>query len=112
MENKILEPRYVNPTKPLRERNYFFVALIFIISFFGYSMWVLHQEAPTIPVVRKWHYSQQHYYSHSDSIYTYKTDTLIMPKSGNIAIGYKALHSTTGTLNVFIGVESGRRIDE
>lgn len=56
MKDKILEPRYATPQEPLYERNYFFVALLLIISFFSYSMWILHQEAPTIPVVQEWKY--------------------------------------------------------
>lgn len=62
MNSEILEPRYIDPAKPPHERNYFFVVLLLIVLFFGYSMWILHWEASTIPIVRKWRYPQDTHY--------------------------------------------------
>jgi len=61
VKDKILEPRYISPAKPIHERNYFIVMLLLIVLFFGYSMWVLHQEAPTIPIVQEWRYYPKNY---------------------------------------------------
>lgn len=110
MNSEILKPRYVNPKKPLHERNYFFIALILIISFFGYSMWVLHREASTIPVVQKWHYppfisSQGNIGIGEGTIKILGCDTLYIEDYRNLYIGRFALEvypHVTGTLNISI----------
>jgi len=110
MKDKILEPRYVTPSKPQKERNYFFVALLLIVLFFGYSMWVLHREAPTIPIVRKWYYppfiSSQGNIGIGEGTIRVKTcDTLYVEDFDNLYIGKFVLDlppHTTGTLNISV----------